>query len=141
MKPDESKDAAQTVTPIVLITSAEMQALYERLCHRNFIRRELGVRLMDITTVFRRKVALMTEDRYNQLLEPILVEMFGEAEWPNGFTPRLLLAVRLHKLAVDQLQAETGIADPRTKKPDILALIDKHGRQMQPNVILLVSQS
>lgn len=68
----------------------------------------------------------MTEThRYNQLLEPILVEKFGAVDWPTGFTPRLLLAVKLHKCAVAQLQRDHGIADPRTVNPDILAMIDK----------------
>ena len=68
----------------------------------------------------------MTEvHRYNQLLEPYLVAAFVAANWPAKFTPRLLLAVKLHRAAVDQLYREQGFADPRVKNPDMLALIDK----------------
>lgn len=109
----------------LLVSGQDKQALFEMLCHKNSIRRELGGRLMDIPTVYERKLKLMTEDRYVQLLEPILVEKFGAVNWPTGFTPRLLLAVRMHKDAVAQLKRDHGVTDPRTQNPDILNVIER----------------
>lgn len=120
-----AQDIVPSHTIDVLVTSAQRQVVLEQLFHRSAIRRELGGRLMDIPTVYRRKVRLMTEDRYVQLLEPILIEKFGAVEWPTGFTPRLLLAVRLHKDAVAELQSVHGIADPRTKNPEMLKIIER----------------
>ena len=117
--------ANQTTGFDLLVSGQDKQALFEMLCHKNSIRRELGGHLMDIPTVYNRKVKLMTEDRYLEMLEPILIEKFGAVEWLTGFTPRLLLAVRLHKDAVAELQRVHGIADPRTNNPDMLRLIER----------------
>lgn len=68
---------------------------------------------------------MMREARYLKLLEPYMMEAFEAVEWPAGFTPRLLLAVQLHKAAVGQLHHDQGIADPRTKLPDMLAMMDR----------------
>jgi hypothetical protein len=103
----------------------EKQVLFRKLRHKNAIRRELGIRQFHVPTVFRRKLRLTEEHRYNQLLEPYLVAAFEAADWPVKFTPRLLLAVKLHRAAVDQLYREQGISDPRVKNPDIIAMIDR----------------
>ncbi|SPH20647.1 hypothetical protein ASD8599_01386 [Ascidiaceihabitans donghaensis] len=117
--------ANQTTGSDLLVSGQDKQALFEMLCHKNSIRRRLGGRQIDIPTVYRRKVKLMTEDRFMQLLEPILVEKFGAVDWPTGFTPRLLLAVRLHKDAIAEIQENHGIADPRTQNPDMLQIIER----------------
>ena len=80
---------------------------------------------MDVATVYRRKVKLMEEARYNRLLEPVLVELFDAVDWPTGFTARLLLAVKLHKQAVQQVYNDHGVDDPRTTNPDMLKIIDR----------------
>ena len=116
-RPDDGSD--------LLVSSMEKQVLWRKLRHKNAIRRELGIRQFHVPTVFKRKLRLTETHRYIQLLEPYLTAAFEAAEWPVGFTPRLLLAVKLHKSAVAQLQRDHGIADPRTKNPDILAMIDK----------------
>jgi hypothetical protein len=109
----------------VLVTTAQRQVVLERLFHRNCIRQKLGGRPMDIPTSYKRKVRLMTEDHYMQLLEPLLVEKFAAVDWPTGFTPRLLLAVRLHRDAVAELERVRGISDPRTTNPDMLKIIER----------------
>lgn len=80
---------------------------------------------MDVKAVYKRKVTLMIDARYNQLLEPILVERFGAVDWPTEFTPRLFLAVKLHKQAVEQVARDFGIADPRTRNPNMLQMIER----------------
>ncbi len=112
----------------------EKQVLFRRLRHRNAIRRELGIRQFHVPTVFKRKLRLTEEHRYNQLLEPYLVAAFQTADWPVGFTPRLLLAVRLHRKAVDQLNREHGISDPRTKNPDMLKIVEAFAPEPESNV-------
>jgi hypothetical protein len=117
--------ASQTKATDLLVSSMEKQVLFKRLCQRNAIRREIGIRPMDVPTIFKRKVKLMTDQRYADLLEPYLVAKFDAADWPVKFTARLLLAVKLHKAAVDQLYQEHGIADPRTTNPDIISMIGR----------------
>lgn len=67
----------------------------------------------------------MTEGHYMKLLEPILAVKFGAVEWPTGFTARLMLAVKLHKQAVQQVYNDHGVDDPRTTNPDMLKIIDR----------------
>lgn len=109
----------------LFVSSMEKQVLFRKLRHKNAIRRELGIRQFHVPTVFRRKLRLTEVHRYNQLLEPYLVAAFDAANWPAQFTPRLLLAVKLHRAAVDQLYREQGIADPRVKNPDMLKLMER----------------
>lgn len=121
----------------LLVSGQDKQALFEMLCHKNSIRSRIGGRLMDIPTVYERKVKLMTEDRFMQLLEPILVEKFGAVEWPTGFTPRLLLAVRLHKDAIAEIQKNHCIADPRTQNPDMLQIIERLAPSADPGSVVV----
>lgn len=107
-----------------LVNSHQKQAVFERLCQRNAIRRQIGVRPMDVPSVFKRKIRLMTEQRYLELLEPYLVAAFGSVDWPEGFTPRILLATKLHKQAMEDVRRDHDVADPRTKNPDIMKIIE-----------------
>jgi hypothetical protein len=117
-----------------LVSSMEMQVLFRKLRHKNSIRRELGIRQFHVPTVFKRKLRMTTEFRYNELLEPYLADVFGAVSWPIGFTPRLLLAVQLHDQATRLLRCESGIADPRTKKPDMLKIMETFAPDPDNNV-------
>jgi len=130
--------ASRTKATELLVSSIAKQMLFEKLCHRNFIRREIGGRPIDIPTAYARKVMLMTEGRYLELLDPYLIAAFGSVDWPSGFTPRLLLAVRLHKGATDQLRRDHGISDPRTKNPDMLKIIERYASHPENNVTSFV---
>ncbi|MEP1637257.1 hypothetical protein [Ascidiaceihabitans sp.] len=63
---------------------------------------------------------------YETRLEPYLIATFASADWPEGFTPRLLLSVKLYRKAVQDLNQDADIADPRTKNPDIVKIMDKY---------------
>jgi len=76
----------------------------------------------------------MNEQRYLELLEPHLKTTFGSVEWPTGFSARILFAVKLHKQAVQQVQDDLGIADPRTKSPNITQIIEKFAPDPENNV-------
>lgn len=82
------------------------------------------MRPIDVPVAYKRKVSIMVSEEYQTLLRPYLVTAFTSVEWPTGFTPRLLLAVKLHKQAVKQVHHDHGIADPRTKNPDMLKIIE-----------------
>jgi len=110
----------------LVISSQSRQAILERLFHRNFIRREIGKRPINIPETYKRKVTMLITQEYEALLEPYLADAFAAADWPSGFTPRLLLAVKLHKGAVRLLNADLNITDPRTKNPDMVKMMDRH---------------
>ena len=76
----------------------------------------------------------MNEQRYLELLEPYLKTTFGSVEWPKGFSARILFAVKLHKQAIQQMQDDHGVADPRTKNPDIMQIIEKFAPDPENNV-------
>jgi hypothetical protein len=107
------------------LTTDQKRAVFERLLARNEIRREMGMRPLNILEAYQRKVAAMKTQEYEARLEPYLIAVFASVDWPEGFTPRLLLSVKLHKKAIAQLYRDHGVVDPRTKTPDIIAIIDK----------------
>lgn len=76
----------------------------------------------------------MNEQRYLELLEPHLKTTFGSVEWPIGYSARILFAVKLYNQAVQQVQDDHGVADPRTKNPDIMKIIEKFAPDPENNV-------
>lgn len=69
---------------------------------------------------------MMTEQRYLELLDPYLIVAFEPIDWPTAYTARLLIAVKLHKQAAGELYRDLGIADPRTKLPDMTKVMDRY---------------
>lgn len=112
-------------SPTRLVTGDQRQQVYERLLHRNHIRSQMGVNLIDIPRMYHRKVRLMEIAEYEELLEPYLIQAFADIAWPDSFTGRILIAVRLHKRCVDQVEINHGVVDPRNRRPDITALINR----------------
>ena len=119
-------DCPQLIELTLVISSQERQMILEKLFHRNSVRRAIGARPLDIPEAYKRKVMVLKTTKYEALLEPYLADAFAAADWPSGFTPRLLLAVKLHGGAVRLLNAELGITDPRTKNPDMVKMMDRH---------------
>lgn len=117
--------AVPTVGSDLLVTSADRQAILERLYQRQAIRREVGVKPIDIPAMYRRKVHAMEIAEYEDLLEPYLVKAIADIAWPTSFTGRILIAVRLHKRCVDQVHRDYGVVDPRNRRPDIVAIINR----------------
>ena len=110
---------------VTLCTGDQRQHVYERLLVRNHIRHQIGVKPIDIPRMYYRKVNAIQIKQYEELLEPYLVEAFASVDWPDSFTGRLLIAVRLHKRCVDRLEIDRGIADPRDGQPDMIAMINR----------------
>ena len=108
-----------------LTTSDQRQQVYERLLHRNHIRSLMGVRPIDITKMYHRKVQAMEIAEYEDLLEPYLVDAFANIAWPDSLTGRILIAVRLYKRCVDQVHIDHGVVDPRDRQPNIIAVINR----------------
>ncbi|SPH19589.1 hypothetical protein ASD8599_00324 [Ascidiaceihabitans donghaensis] len=119
-------DCRQLTELTLVISSQARQAILERLFHRNSVRRAMGARPLNIPEAYKRKVMMLMTQEYEALLEPYLSDAFAAADWPSGFAPRLLLAVKLHRGAVRLLNAEMGISDPRTKNPDMVKMMDRH---------------
>lgn len=69
---------------------------------------------------------MLKTQKYEALLEPYLVAAFEAADWPKGFTPRLLLSVELHGKAVQKLNRDHNITDPRSKNPDMVKIMAEH---------------
>ena len=63
--------------------------------------------------------------KYEDLLEPYLVDAFADISWPDSLTGRILIAVRLYKRCVDQVHIDHGVTDPRDRQPDIIAVINR----------------
>jgi hypothetical protein len=89
----------------------EKQMLFWKPIHKYSIRRELGIRELHVPAVFKRTVRMTEEHRYNESLELFLTTASKAAVWPIQFSARLLLAVKLHQAAVDQLYRDHGTTD------------------------------
>lgn len=115
----------QLIDTTLLVSSQARQAIFERLLHRNGIRREIGMQPIDIPEAYRRKIAMTVTAEYQALLEPYLVAAFASVDWPHGFTSRLLQAVKLHRKAVADLYFDKGITDPQTKNPNMVKIMGR----------------
>jgi hypothetical protein len=69
---------------------------------------------------------MMTEQKYDELIQPYVDAAFSKIEWPSSFTGRLLLATKTYRQCAEQLESETGHHNPRRIGPDMLDLIHQY---------------
>ena len=119
-------DCPQLIELTLVISSQERQAILERLFHRNFIRREIGMRPLNILEAYKRKIRMVTEQRYDEIIQPYVDAAFSKVDWPNSFSGRLLLGVKTYHQCAARCEQQTGHANPRNGVPDILSLIHQH---------------
>ena len=118
--------AVLTTGSDLLITSTDRQAILERLYQRQAIRREIGVRPMNIPVIYERKKRMIAEARYDEIMQPYVDTAFSSLDWPESFSGRLLLGVKTYNQCVAQCERDTGHANPRDGVPDILKLIHQY---------------
>lgn len=106
-----------------LVDASERQVILERLYVRNDIRRQIGVRPIQIAKAYRMQVKRQAIETYEAMLEPYLQDLFGAADWHAGLEARLRLATKLHRRAANRLFHDRGINDPRRGMPDVLAVL------------------
>lgn len=106
-----------------LVTSEDCQAILERLYQRQALRREIGVRPIEIPVIYERKKRMIAEDRYDEIMQPYVDAAFSGLDWPDSFSGRLLLGVKTYRQCVARCEQDTGHANPRDGVPDILKLI------------------
>lgn len=109
-----------------LVGPNDKQAIFERLLVRNAIRREIGVRPINIPVIYERKKRMIAEARYDEIMQPYVDAAFNSLDWPDSFSGRLLLGVKTYRQCVAQCERDTGHANPRDGVPDILKLIHQH---------------
>lgn len=69
---------------------------------------------------------MMSEKKYDELIQPYVNSAFAKIEWPDSFSGRLLIATKAYRKCVEQLEAETGQANPHRVGPDILDLVHQY---------------
>lgn len=109
-----------------LVGSNQKQAIFERLLVRNAIRREIGVRPINIPVIYERKKRMIAEARYDEIIQPYVDVAFSGLDWPDSFSGRLLLGVKTYHQCAAQCERETGHPNPREGVPDILKLIHQY---------------
>ena len=120
-----AKPIAQTIGFDLLSTSSDRQAILERLYQRQAIRREIGVRPLNIPALYERKKRMIAEARYDEIMKPYVDAAFRKIDWPDSPTGRILLAVKTYCACAAQCERETGYANPRHSTPDIFKLMDQ----------------
>ena len=121
-----AKPIAQTIGFDLLSTSSDRKAILERLYQRQAIRREIGVRPLNIPVLYERKKRMIAEARYDEIMKPYVDAAFRKIDWPDSPTGRILLAVKTYRACAAQCERETGYANPRDGVPDIFKLIDQY---------------
>ena len=115
-----------TDTDPELVNSDQQQAIFERLLVRNSIRREMGVRPINIPVIYERKKRMNAEARYDEIIQPYIDVAFRNLDWPDSFSGRLLLGVKTYHQCAAQCERDTSHANPREGVPDILKLIHQY---------------
>ncbi len=109
-----------------LVGTSQKQAIFERLLVRNAIRREIGVRPINIPVIYKRKKRMIAEARYDEIMQPYVDAAFSGLDWPESLSARLLLGVKTYRKCAVQCERDTGHANPRDGVPDILKLIHQY---------------
>ena len=115
-----------TTASDLLITSTDRQTILERLFQRQAIRREVGVRPINIPMIYERKKRMIAEDRYDAIMQPYVNVAFSNVDWPDSFSGRILLGVKTYHQCAAQCERDTGHVNPRVGTPDILKLIQQY---------------
>ena len=87
------------------------------------VRRELGIRPINIPEIYKMKKQLASEHRYDEIMSPYVDAMFSKIDWPHSCSGRLLLGGKAYQECVAVCERETGYTNPRQGYPDILELI------------------
>ncbi|MCG7492950.1 hypothetical protein [Thalassobius sp. Cn5-15] len=101
-----------------LVPSSSRQAILERLFERAHIRRQMGMRPLDIQFSYWKRVQRMEVQEFERLLAPLLQDALETIEWPDERGARLFLVKQLHDQAAVRLKQSYGLHDPRSKPPD-----------------------
>ena len=114
----------------LLINSKDRQTILERLYQRQAIRREIGVRPINIPVIYERKKRMIAEARYDEIIQPYVDAAFSGLDWPDSFSGRLLLATKTYRKCIRRLEADTGHTNPRRIGPDMLKLIHNYAEPL-----------
>jgi len=116
-------------TPIherLTVQDDEWQAIVNDIKRRNLMRKKAKLPVLDPDALIEAKVHTLVERKYRAFLEPHLRKAFAEIDGHPGLAGRLLQTIRIWKQAEAELLAETGIANPLPKPPDMMVVMSRY---------------
>lgn len=105
---NETKRATQSIK----VTTEDQERILGALWHRNAVRRDASLPLLDVRSEFEREVRRMETARYLALLEPYLITAMCEIGGDPGIAGRLVQRLRSTQIARRRLREETGLDHP-----------------------------
>lgn len=105
---NETKHAAHSIQ----VTRADRERILGAIWHRNAVRRNASLPLLDVRREFEREVRRIETARYLGLLQPYLHEALAEVGGYPGVAGRLVQRLRGSQIARQRLREATGIDYP-----------------------------
>lgn len=99
-------------TQHIKCTNEDRERILGALWHRNAVRRDASLPLLDVRREFDREVRRMETARYLALLEPYLIVAMREIGGHPGIAGRLVQRLRGTAIARRRLLVETGVDQP-----------------------------
>ena len=103
---------AKHATQHIKCTSEDREGILGALWHRNAVRRDASLPLLDVRSEFEREVRRMETARYLALLQPYLIIAMREIGGNPGIAGRLVQRLRGTQIARRRLHEETGLDHP-----------------------------
>lgn len=94
------------------VTQEARERILRALWHRNAVRRDASLPLLDVKREFEREVRRMATARYLALLQPYLHDALAETGGQPGIAGRLVQRLRATQIARRRLREETGKDHP-----------------------------
>lgn len=101
-----------TNTPSTTVTQEDREKILSAIWHRNSVRRDACLPLLDVGTEFHREVTRLLTKRYTALLQPYLLRAMSEMVGHPGIAGRLVQRLRATQIARRRLLNDTGIDLP-----------------------------
>lgn len=105
---NEAKRATQSIK----VTTEDRERILGAIWHRNAVRRNASLPLLDVRREFEREVRRIETARYLGLLQPYLHEALAEVGGNPGIAGRLVQRLRGTQIARRRLRDATGIDRP-----------------------------
>lgn len=113
------------------LSAEERKFIYERLLRRNHIRRETGLKPLDVQALYRRRVKKLEDQRFRAAIDPYLEEAYLLFPGKPGLNGRLKQWAQI----LDFCQRQAGIPEEQRKRvsfPEFLEMYSSGAFPLKP---------
>lgn len=113
------------------LSAEERQLIYERLLRHNLIRRETGLKPLDVRALYHRRVKKLEDQRFRTAIDPYLEEAYLLFPGKPGLTGRLKQWAQV----LDFCQSKAGIPEIQKRRvsfPEFLEMYSNGAFPLKP---------